>query len=817
MVLKVNTTNFQSTAGKSYREPVNTFVEPVQVQPRTGIMDLAQSLATVNPVIQKYLSNVIEQEKQRGILEGQNKILSSTPEDINKIKKELETKAGKRFARNFVGGNMYTQYGIEKQIAINLGNASKAKTKKFFDEYVVQFETKDGVVPMSLSQFDINSKEFKQALSDFNETQLLDTKGIRPNILNEHFFPNQNIALQEVYAKHQENRADAKINIFENSFSDSILINFRSINEDNDDINDRSNKLKIIEDSMQDLVNRGLPESVSPKKIVEYTKRNINSIISDFEEGEIDWIEAQAEIYDLIDFVKELKVGPRNFNKKGDLIQSTLGDFTDKDGSFNEVLKDAYKIINDKREEEVKLADFSEQKDIDTRLSQLDYNKLDINTIKNNANIISNLTTDYPDQIEFIKEKYADLNYNVDAWFLNFHKRYNNGEFKDKRQARTTLYGFMESLGPSATKEDLASFNRLMTYVDKESNKGLFESRPELKRLIKFGDKTLSQRGLFTMEVKGQYVQQKYDLDEHFRKELDKWSIGTYKSDTEREEKYQKLLTEYRLDLKKIKSGKYEFKNPDNKIFDLTSYEGEDTAESIIDNLEFGAFSEGGNTTVDVSSGDTLSGIANDLDTSVEAIKKANGLTSDQIQIGETLLIPEGIYDLNKVKAPEFDINKLIIEKDHPFKPVRQRHNFQVVYNLAKKVGIKFPEVVAAQFGVESVYGSKITGTNNYFGIKADPQDIKTGNFTEADTFEEIDGKMVKVRAKFKNFKTLEESIKHYKKFWNDDIKDRKGTINVNTAEEAIIRLKENGYATDSDYVKLVTDVLNDAINNKFF
>ena len=817
MVLKVNTTNFQSTAGKSYRQPVNTFVEPVQVQPRTGMMDLAQSLATVNPVIQKYLSNVIEQEKQRGILEGQNKILSSTPEDINKIKKELETKAGKRFARNFVGGNMYTQYGIEKQIAINLGNASKAKTKKFFDEYVVQFETKDGVVPMSLSQFDINSKEFKQALSDFNETQLLDTKGIRPNILNEHFFPNQNIALQEVYAKHQENRADAKINIFENSFSDSILINFRSINEDNDDINDRSNKLKIIEDSMQDLVNRGLPESVSPKKIVEYTKRNINSIISDFEEGEIDWIEAQAEIYDLIDFVKELKVGPRNFNKKGDLIQSTLGDFTDKDGSFNEVLKDAYKIINDKREEEVKLADFSEQKDIDTRLSQLDYNKLDINTIKNNANIISNLTTDYPDQIEFIKEKYADLNYNVDAWFLNFHKRYNNGEFKDKRQARTTLYGFMESLGPSATKEDLASFNRLMTYVDKESNKGLFESRPELKRLIKFGDKTLSQRGLFTMEVKGQYVQQKYDLDEHFRKELDKWSIGTYKSDKEKEAAYELLLKNYRLDLRNIKSGKYEFKNPDNKIFDLTSYEGEDTAESIIDNLEFGAFSEGGNTTVDVSSGDTLSGIANDLDTSVEAIKKANGLTSDQIQIGETLLIPEGIYDLNKVKAPEFDINKLIIEKDHPFKPVRQRHNFQVVYNLAKKVGIKFPEVVAAQFGVESVYGSKITGTNNYFGIKADPQDIKTGNFTEADTFEEIDGKMVKVRAKFKNFKTLEESIKHYKKFWNDDIKDRKGTINVNTAEEAIIRLKENGYATDSDYVKLVTDVLNDAINNKFF
>jgi len=65
--------------------------------------------------------------------------------------------------------------------------------------------------------------------------------------------------------------------------------------------------------------------------------------------------------------------------------------------------------------------------------------------------------------------------------------------------------------------------------------------------------------------------------------------------------------------------------------------------------------------------------------------------------------------------------------------------------------------------------------------------------------------------AHFKNFDTVKQSIEHYKKFWNDDFQDRKGTVNVDTAEEAIIRLKENGYATDSDYVKLVTDVLNDA------
>ena len=141
----------------------------------------------------------------------------------------------------------------------------------------------------------------------------------------------------------------------------------------------------------------------------------------------------------------------------------------------------------------------------------------------------------------------------------------------------------------------------------------------------------------------------------------------------------------------------------------------------------------------------------------------------------------------------------------------RMETNFKTIYKLAKEVGVKFPEVVAAQFGVESDHGLQVTGKNNYFGIKATQAEIDAGQSTLAPTFEEIDGKKVRVMAHFKNFDTVKQSIEHYKKFWNDDFQDRKGTKNVDTAEEAIIRLKENGYATDSDYVKLVTDVLNDA------
>lgn len=812
----------QSTAGKSFRKPVETFETPVPVLPKTNTMVLAESIAIVNPAIQKFFAKKIDEEKPELIAEGMNMVMSADNDEMKNIVADVKKRDGSRAARNLIGNNFFTQAGVERQLAINLGNAAEASTKSFFENYTVQVENTDGsTTPMSLSQFDVESNEFKTAIKEFNEQKLTDTKGINAQALNQFFYPYQNKALKEVYSTHQEQRADTKIGLMETSFGDSSFINFLNINSDNDDQDDWKNKLTDTQNDLNILERGGLTESVSPSGIVKIMKKNVNSIIAQYENGQLDWVEAEATIYDYIDFMKMLKVGPVGYTKDKTPIQKTLGEYTDKDASITEMLTEVYEIINNKKAEEVKIADYLTNQTIDQTLESLDFSKEGgIQAIIKNSNTISSLINEYPEQVDEIKNKYANLNFNVDAWWLDFHRGYNNGRYKDKRQARETLYSFMNSLGPSATTEDYTRFNSMIQYIEKNSNKGLFESRPELKRLIKHGDSVLSVPTLYGRQIKNQYVQQKWDLDEDFRKKLDAWSLTA--DDGKKEQRYQDLLKTYKSDLKLIRNGDYNYKNPDNNIFEVDGFETNKENENTKKMKDFfgvegGAISEGGQTTFEVESGDTLSGIANDLDTSVEAIKKANGLTSDTIQVGEVLVIPEGIYDLNKVKAPEFDINKLITEKDHSFKPVRQKHNFQVIYNLAKNNGIKFPEVVAAQFGVESVYGSKVTGTNNYFGIKADQQDIRTGNFTEADTFEEIDGKMVKVRAKFKNFKTLEESIQHYKKFWNDDFQDRKGIVNVDTAKEAIIRLKENGYATDSSYVKLVEDVLNDAISDKLF
>ena len=77
----------------------------------------------------------------------------------------------------------------------------------------------------------------------------------------------------------------------------------------------------------------------------------------------------------------------------------------------------------------------------------------------------------------------------------------------------------------------------------------------------------------------------------------------------------------------------------------------------------------------------------------MEAIMKANGITNaNQIDIGNVLLIPEGVdyTDLNNINFIEnLDKTKLITEKEHPYAPARQKHNFQVIYNIAKEIGIK--------------------------------------------------------------------------------------------------------------------------------
>jgi hypothetical protein len=114
------------------------------------------------------------------------------------------------------------------------------------------------------------------------------------------------------------------------------------------------------------------------------------------------------------------------------------------------------------------------------------------------------------------------------------------------------------------------------------------------------------------------------------------------------------------------------------------------------------------------------------------------------------------------------------------------------VYNAAKKAGAKFPELVAAQWALESARGTATSGVNNFFGIK--------GKGTVKPTWEVYNGKSVQVNAEFQDFKSPEECIQWLVDKWYKDYKGYKGVNYNSTAEAAAKDLVKQGYATDPNY-----------------
>ena len=923
MVLQVGTTNFQSTAGESFRSPVNTFVEPVTVLPKTGMMDLAKALSTVNPVLQKYLGNVIEEEKQKGIQAGQLEVLQSSPAQINKLKKELEEREGKRFARNFVGNNIYMQYGIEKQLAINLGNASEAKTKKFFSEYVVDVELPDGtIVKQPLSQFDINSKEFQNAVNEFQETSLVNTRGIRPELVTQYLLPKQNLALAKVFNTQETNLAEAKIEqanlLFDNSvlnswfsidnFNDSIEKNLIDDNYTKEDRRKNNNlshaeflALQELQLNVKSMVERGLQANVSPASMLTLIKTNALQILDYYETNNLDMDMAQEEVEDYMDWIGNLKLTNGMFLKDF-YIQ---GGEDKRETIINEIFEKKNEVIKSQNT----YNKLQEEKTINNTLDGLDFSRTDftdaadaINYYKKIGNTLDFLATEYPDRIEFLYKEYDLKNFSVDNFFFDLERRYDQGEIS-QADALVLLTDVMMALGPNASKADIDKYDDLKRYLKETEGKSLETRFPEVANLKKFGLKKVGNAndyGVYLTNSAGD-TERMEDLNLELNRLVKKHG-GLSSVFTTDDGQKMTVKNWYLGEIRKILDNEYEFYDPaydfeqpvpiegvvekgnsgnddgatinldqqkiliydkETKLFNEVSasdipqgstivsinglltpdgstlkdelnidsfknfnyklynrnFENKQTIEKneklLSDDLEAGTFSEGGFTTFEIESGDTLSAISEDFGIPMEAIMKANGITNaNQIDIGDVLLIPEGVdyTDLNNINFIEnLDKTKLITEQEHPYAPVRRKHNFQVIYNLAKKAGIKFPELVAAQAMHESSHGDNRSSENNFLGLKATPSEVAKGESELKDTTEDYGKGLVSEKADFKKFENLEEMIRQYKIQWNDDFLGRKGTVNANTVLEALELIKAGDYATDKDYVTKVMNLLNGA------
>lgn len=119
-------------------------------------------------------------------------------------------------------------------------------------------------------------------------------------------------------------------------------------------------------------------------------------------------------------------------------------------------------------------------------------------------------------------------------------------------------------------------------------------------------------------------------------------------------------------------------------------------------------------------------------------------------------------------------------------------NTWQGVVSLARKTGAKYPELVAAQWALESAWGKATSGKNNFFGIK--------GKGTKRQTKEVVNGKEITVTAEFQDFPDLGACVSWLVDRWYKDYEGYKGVNNAPDREAAARDLVKQGYATDPAY-----------------
>ena len=795
------TSSFPSRSGQVFDRPVDTYVAEPSILPKTGAEELATILQIVNPALQKFIGKKMADTSAELQKDGMELVLGADNEELKNIIKQVKDRDGSIAARKLVGGNIFTQAGVERQLALNLGAVAEAKTKQFFEDYTVQKELPSGtIINLPLSSFDIASGEYQNALAEYRENNLTDTQGIRSSYVTEFIFPKQAAALQKILNNQTTRSAENKISNFEVGFEESVFSNYLKIDDYNEDIelniiqNDgfidgQTHALKVIQKDMDTMVNLGLSESVSPSMMTEIIKKNANKIIAFYRDSGMSETQAMEEVDDFIDFVGQLKVGPKNVNKKGEVIQRDLKSFLDADNSIINMKKEIFKQLNDFQKEETEYAENAKQNDITSRLDQLDFASDDLEVIQNNARIIKGLKNDHKGEIDFIDTQVTLRNFNVDGWFLNFQKRWVSGEFDgNKLAARTELNNFMISLGSSATKEDKGEFTRLDNLVKSQSGQGLLTQYPEIKGVIKFGEKVLSTKNQFGLDtMSGPTVEQKYDLDFKFRKDVEAVVIDSELSNIDKKNKIDVLIKGYKEQIGNIKNKTYTFFDENNNISGAKPNQFKNNQES---------------NSVDIPDEFNLSS----LNTS-----ENQRIVSDVVNsLGAT---DGSLLAMAPVDEQEEETIK-IVGSEEPSGVKRFEANFPVFYKLAKDAGHKFPEVTAAQVMLETSGGATPSATNNYLGLKATQDEADRGESTLQNTTENENGEVVSIQDNFKNFNSLQDMMSQYKTQWNDDFMGRKGTVNVDTAEKAAKLLQANVFATDPDYAKKIMQIIRDAKRN---
>ena len=175
------TSSFQSTAFESSARPVDTFVAPPSVLPKTGIMALAETLQSINPAIQTFLNVRLEKAIEKEEAEGTELAIEDAVTNFKPIVKNIKKTNGEDAARRLIGGSIFADRAYQKTKAEILGSNLKSTLTNSYS--TTQINGK------SLNAFSLESPEFQSWLES-EKSKVVDQLGdINPVYANKYFLP----------------------------------------------------------------------------------------------------------------------------------------------------------------------------------------------------------------------------------------------------------------------------------------------------------------------------------------------------------------------------------------------------------------------------------------------------------------------------------------------------------------------------------------------------------------------------------------------------------------------------------------------------
>ena len=689
------TNSYQSTAFQSSARPVDTFVRPPSVQPKTGIEELASALATVNPSLQKIIGSQLERKKEEEIARGMQIRMEEGKKELSKVLREVNKKEGKDVARQLVGGNIFAQYGYEKRDAQLLALDTNRKAKSLYQNYKVTKTLPSGeTVSIPISHYDIDSpeyQEFSQQLSSINQEYL---PNIRPTLIADIYTPNLIKTLEDTSNTHLKENSEFKIERNNTQLKQNIFTNWSLF--DSGEIT-REQAQTNIQDVIEENYNLGFTENVSGENLLKIIKDQAARVFSISREGGQG---GYAEASKYLDLVKELKYGPKEIQKDGSAKQRVVGDL------YGETMLN-FEIGLIKKENELKelqKEQFEEKEQ--KRIQQLLLDN------PNDIELAEKLLLENPDLREFVFDTIEIVATDRDELFNEFDRKVATQFYaNDRTRMFTDLELIKKQIGPSMTPEDeeryKLSWNRadartskgvnydskiqrthtegskLIGKVDKEGNiywdQGNVNLRDPYLRLKTFYDRRFldeiyvpgldgKERETTFREIQNEYYKDLTELrdaeGEDAELAKDKFS-DVFKS--QRELQIQGLVDDYGLnfdDAEKIYNEEFveteitsEPKKEETKVEEpkddgpeknffklikerLTSQEFSKIADVFSSPVVAGDL-EGKPRSYTVKSGDTLSGIADRFDIKLDKLIDINEIENpDRLDVGKQLTIP---------------------------------------------------------------------------------------------------------------------------------------------------------------------------------